>query len=331
VKVQIKMKKMRIQKRIAAAAAALLAAALFAAAVHVFSLFSQEGSDGAISVAITSERGQDARPALTFVRGDIFDLTVSIDGSTGFTGMMLRLGLPPGIELVGLRLHALPNIGDGFTFNIGGSQVGGDIANWAGGEAEPFFPIVPPLTGNIFAGWAGRSENFTGYGALLTYRLRVRADVLPNPGGAPVQLGPVTLAFANAIGTDVPTDLHGRRLQISLPVDSIGAIRYSISIADICATCGGERPCVCDEIAVLKTDFRERIGEAEAIRAEISFSEDGTDITNNRYWVNNQALLDRFDDVIAAARDVYNAPDDEIAIKAEDLQAAVAALKSLLP
>jgi hypothetical protein len=133
--------------------------------------------------------------SLYFSRGETFDIVIRIDDNTGFAGMMLRLGIPPELELVGMQLN--PLLHDGFR----------GMNGWDG-----VYNINPPIINNAFAGWS-RATNFSSNGELITYTLRVREN-------AEVGItAPITLSFANAMSPyfEPPTDVNGDDLTITLP------------------------------------------------------------------------------------------------------------------
>ena len=156
----------------------------------IFAALSSPGSNGQITATITTYGGLNY-----ILPGDTFNVTIGIDHNTGFTGMMLRLGIPQGMEIVGLRLHSLPKISDGFR----------GVSGWDGA-----FAISPPITDYAFVGWS-RAENFKESGDLLTFTIRAGYDVMPGYSAS------LTLAFANAMNFETPTDANGDSFIAFLP------------------------------------------------------------------------------------------------------------------
>jgi len=151
--------------------------------------------------------------------------------------MMLRLGIPHGLELIGMELSSLPLIRDGFR--------GAD--GWDG-----TFAINPPITGNAFAGWS-RATNFTSGGDLIIYTLRVREDAIMDFATAPI-----TLAFANAMTPyfESPTDMNGNALEIALPggvvghgaVGNIGRVNIGTPTSELSVTATPNHQIIVNEI-----------------------------------------------------------------------------------
>jgi hypothetical protein len=135
----------------------------------------------------------------------VFDITANIAGNVqgvngGFSGMTLRLELPPGLALVG----AIP----GPAFREPVSFQGGP-----GWNADTF-AINPPRTGDVAVGWSGTlgvgdtPVNFTGNGTLVTFRVQVTT--------ATGTTGPIRIGFGSNLAPyhDRPTrSLPGGTLQ----------------------------------------------------------------------------------------------------------------------
>jgi len=168
--------------------------------------------------------------------GQIFYVTVGID--TSFAGMILRLGIPPELEVIGIEVQNHANI-------LYGLQL---PENQDGEAPSPNLPFHD----YIFAGWAGRSSPFTGSGDLLCHQLSYSLDLGAQPpfqggchsfatqnfdGGviltyilrvredAPAGITEaITIAFANAIYPhfELPTDINGDEIVISLPCGASG-------------------------------------------------------------------------------------------------------------
>ncbi|MCL1843618.1 MAG: hypothetical protein FWF79_07380 [Defluviitaleaceae bacterium] len=96
--------------------------------------------------------------------GDTFTATVSMEGNTGFAGMLLRIRIPEGLELIGIIAHNQPNM-----------EYGLELPMCINGILPSEFS---PLRGDVFTGWAGRSTNFYGNGLLFTYTFRVTDERL---------------------------------------------------------------------------------------------------------------------------------------------------------
>jgi len=135
-----------------------------------------------------------------FRRGQEFDVQVNIAGNTtgangGFAAMMLRMQLPPQLEIVNVRQ------GTNFTHND--SFQGGPGYNSANGN------ITPARTGTVVLGWSGRnSGNFnTASGTIMTFTLKVR-------DGAALGTTPyVTMGFGTEMDPpgDMPVRILGNR------------------------------------------------------------------------------------------------------------------------
>lgn len=187
--------KKRTPKLFLATLAASLLVATVAFLVSAYTQSTNPAPNGRISATIAPGQSN-----LIFSPGETFDVVVRIDDNTGFAGMMLRLGVPPELELIGMQLNPLLN--HGFS----------GVSGWDG-----TFAVSPPITGNAFAGWS-RSTDFTGNDELIIYTLRVR-------DGAPtIRTSPITLAFANAMPPfyELPTDANNDTLIISLPGGLVG-------------------------------------------------------------------------------------------------------------
>jgi len=159
--------------------------------------------------------------------GETFNVTLRIDDNTGFAGMAFRVYIPLGLEMTGLKLHSdeLPGLGNGFV----------GVHGWDGTYA-----VYPPITGYAYINWA-QFTNFTGDGNLVTYVLTV-TDAIAG------QVAPITLAFANATGYEIPHTVMGEELNIHLPggvtgygaVAEIGSV-YTIPISmSLCIGESGE-------------------------------------------------------------------------------------------
>jgi hypothetical protein len=127
-----------------------------------------------------------------FAPGEEFDVPVRIDGNLGFSSMMLRLNIPPELELVKI------NPGSAFS-----QQFQPPNRNW-----NPDTKVInPPMTGNILAGWGGGAEtgsnDFSANGVMLTYTLRVRSNAAVNTTTAPI-----TITFANNVDYEFPVRMH---------------------------------------------------------------------------------------------------------------------------
>ena len=166
--------------------------ALFLGIVMVFGLtpVAATYATGDISISAT------AIPSASLSIGDEFSTTLSISGNPGFAAMIMRVRIPQGLELTGFTLHNHSELSSGFR----------GPRNW-----DEAYAVYPPISGDIFAGWAGRTTNFTGNGNLITYTFRVAENAVP---GA---VKPITIAFANADGYEVPTNASLSELEISLP------------------------------------------------------------------------------------------------------------------
>jgi len=135
--------------------------------------------------------------------GDIFNATIRIDDNTGFAGMLFRVRIPDGVELIGTHVHDQPDMDYGL-------ELPACVNNILASKAAP-------LRGDVFVGWAGRSTNFYGNGELFTLTFRVTDDAVAG------QTVPIMIAFANGTPAyELPTDADKRELQISLPGGVLG-------------------------------------------------------------------------------------------------------------
>jgi hypothetical protein len=147
-----------------------------------------------------------------FAPGDTFQITANIEGNTGFSGMMIRIGLPPQLEIIAVTPSAAFG-GPEFPNFQGG--VGWDSATKA---------VNPPLTGNAtVSGWGGGTNTtYTTDGAFLTYTVRVRT------GAAAGVTAPITVSFYNSVtGYEFPSDINSNPLTMSLqgtPISTLGQV-----------------------------------------------------------------------------------------------------------
>jgi hypothetical protein len=129
-----------------------------------------------------------------FSPGEEFNISLTAESDAVIAAMMLRLGIPAGLELVGFERHI--DIGD---------------AVFVGAEYwdEQTNIVYPPMTRNIFTGWT--NADISTSGNLFTYTFRVIEN-------APIGITePITFAFANALNYNSPVDPNDTSLNITLP------------------------------------------------------------------------------------------------------------------
>ncbi|MCL2047974.1 MAG: cohesin domain-containing protein [Defluviitaleaceae bacterium] len=134
----------------------------------------------------------------SFQRGQEFDAVVTLEGNTGFAGMMLRFELPAGLELIGVTPGPL-------FANQNNFEAPSDWqANFSGGAWVAPFTIDPAKTGTVVIGRGG-DNNITGNGTLATLRLRVTSSATTG------LTNPVTLTFGHMQDDpyEVPTAVAG--------------------------------------------------------------------------------------------------------------------------
>ncbi|MCL2576911.1 MAG: hypothetical protein FWE27_02515 [Defluviitaleaceae bacterium] len=148
-----------------------------------------------------------------------FDITIGIEGNTGFAGMIMQLGFPTEIEVRGFSDFsddydplAGGNFNEGLDFDAGFTAP----INDAGG-----IEIARTADGYNFlhTGWAGRTEDFEGNGNLFTFTVRVASGTTPG-----FLNKPITIAIANAIPphNENPTGADMVPLRIELPCGTVG-------------------------------------------------------------------------------------------------------------
>jgi len=107
--------------------------------------------------------------------GHEFQLSLYMNGNTGFAGGTIRLSLPNGLEVT--RVETSEMLEEGFTVG----------------------PEIFPTTGNIFAAWGGRTENiYKPNLQLVTFYVRVQSHA---ESGA---TGNITVSMHNAAGVPDP-------------------------------------------------------------------------------------------------------------------------------
>jgi len=129
--------------------------------------------------------------------GDTLTSTIRIDDNTGFAGMLLRIRIPEGLELINVQVYDHMDI-----------EYGLELPSCA----NDILPTAStPLREDVFLGWVGRSYNFYGNGSLFTLTFRVTSDATAG------QTVPIMIAFANGTPAyELPTDENDRELQMSI-------------------------------------------------------------------------------------------------------------------
>lgn len=160
--------------------------------------------------AIDTARGV----AGVFAPGAEFDVPVEITGNTGFQAMMLRLELPPQLEVI--RITQGANFTRNATFRAQGWQAGSNN-------------IVPARSGAVVAGWVGGGSgdlaNFTSNGTMLTYRLRVL------PTAAQGVTEPITIGFGTAVepyhDRPIRVNAGGANVALTMSIQGTTMTNYS--------------------------------------------------------------------------------------------------------
>ncbi|MCL2262336.1 MAG: InlB B-repeat-containing protein [Defluviitaleaceae bacterium] len=128
--------------------------------------------------------------------GETVDVGIRLDRNPGFAGIMLRVALPPQLTLTSYQLwDTNGELLDGFV------RPQRDEVHVQPGEDTN-------INGTFYLGW-GRNSNFYSSGGLITLTLAV-AD------NAPAGLLPVNLSFASMLGTELPTNYNGDKLEITI-------------------------------------------------------------------------------------------------------------------
>jgi hypothetical protein len=161
-----------------------------------------------------------------------FDVTIGIEGNTGFAGMIMRLGFPTELEILSFHDYGA-NYGTGAEYSENEDFYIGfqpPLSQWAAFPL-PTDPANDPTSIEIartaggynylHAGWAGRTADFTvAEGNLFRFRVRVAPGT---PAGF-LQDKPITIAIANAIPpyNENPTNFDMDSLVILLPCGKVG-------------------------------------------------------------------------------------------------------------
>jgi hypothetical protein len=155
--------------------------------------------DNAIALAQGVYNSTGTVDKATYARSERFDITVNLDSNIGggFASMMLRLELPPQLEVV--------RIAPGSNFANGTHQLPGEDphpyfqggAGWTGGNVD----LSSPRDGAVVVSWAKTDAittgNYSNTGNLITYTLRVKS------GAALGRTAPIRFGFGNGLG-DTP-------------------------------------------------------------------------------------------------------------------------------
>jgi hypothetical protein len=132
--------------------------------------------------------------------GNLVTATIHLEmkDNIGLAGMLMRIRIPEGLELVGVQAYDHPDM-----------EYGLDLPACVN-DIPP--SVYAPLREDVFAGWAGHSTDFYGSGELFTFTFRVTDTAVPG------QTVPILIAFANGTPAyELPTGADKRELQISLP------------------------------------------------------------------------------------------------------------------
>ena len=182
---------------LSALAVTIILTAVFTAAIRPALVFA--GNDGTLS-ASEIEGG-------TFLPGESFDVTVRIDGNTGFAGMSIYLYIPEGLILTHVYLEAA-------------GLLEGVIPRPEGWD--PLTGEISPITGSAdFFFIMARTSDFKPVNTpLFTFTFEAAQDAHTGPTD--------TIKFALAVsGADgiinpsIPVDYNGRPLNITIADDGI--------------------------------------------------------------------------------------------------------------
>ena len=126
--------------------------------------------------------------------GEEVDVAIRLDRNPGFSGMTLRIDLPEGLTLVSYNVTD-PALLDGLV-----------MPRVSGVEVQP--GTSTNITGTFFIGWT-RVEDFTGQTGLLNLTLETSSAV-------PMGELPINVAFASALGEELPVNADGDSFDISV-------------------------------------------------------------------------------------------------------------------